>query len=192
MALNVPNGSTTVTVTGYSALGGAGGTGQPLETQSLPVTIAANTTNKLAFALGGIVASAKLAATPPFCIVPIGTIVPVMLQAFDAAGQIIVGSEPYVDTMGNPLSFTLVDTDASTNTHVVAGPRITTPQGAASIQYTGGIANPMLSASIAGGSVGGGVTPRSFTINCTESYGGFFERGGLLVTVSADALAAVD
>ena len=131
------------------------------------VTIAANTTNKLAFALGGIVASAKLFATSPSCLVPTGTIIPVTLQAFDAAGQVIVGSEPYVDTMGNPLSFTLVNTDASTNTHVVAGPPITTPQGAASIQYTGGIANPMLSASIAGGSVGGGVTPRSFTINCT-------------------------
>ena len=62
-------GSATATITAYDATGGAGGSGNKLSTETLPVTIAANATNIVNFALNGIVKSLVLTptATPPGC-----------------------------------------------------------------------------------------------------------------------------
>ena len=104
--LQVPPGTATATIVAYDATGGAGGSGHPLSTQTVSVTVRAGRTNTLNFVLNGIVNAAQIypGNVDPGC--STSGAYPLSFQATDASGNVIVGPGGYVDAKGNPLTFT--------------------------------------------------------------------------------------
>jgi virginiamycin B lyase len=155
---SLPAGSGTVTVTAYDANGGAGGGGHVLSTQTLPVTITANTTTTVNFVLNGVVKSLIVGngILPNPC-ASSGS-VPLNVEALDASGNAIIGPGNYSDAAGDPLTITLTTTDTSGNSTLTNGV-ITAPGGSSpALNWSTGFQNfQTIGATVSGGTIAGSI-----------------------------------
>lgn len=153
--IDAPTGMSTATMTAYDATGGASGGGNKLSTQTVAIAVPSGTTTNLTFTLDGIVNSAAIepGTLDPTC--DYGDTYPLVFQAFDAAGTVIIGPGGYVDASGNALSFTFTSNVANANnvisTGAVTAPASTQP----SVTWSGGL----LPAQTISGAVSGGTVP---------------------------------
>jgi hypothetical protein len=156
-----------VTITAYDATGGAAGSGHALSTETLPVTIQANTTTVVNFVLNGIVDAATiLRGTPSAGCSAAGTY-PLTFEAYDAAGNIIVGPGSYSDAAGDALTFTLTTTDTSGESTFSNGTITGPSSGAPVLNWSGGVLNyQTINATVSGGTIPGSITPAIVSNTC--------------------------
>ncbi len=164
LTAGVPAGTANVTVTAYDAPGGAAGSGNALSTQTLPVTVVANTTSTLGIVLNGVVNRVTLGVAgrnPPLCS---GTCsVPILLDATDADGNVIVGPGSYVDANGDPLTITLGVTGTGTFS---PGSFTSPPTTPPALTYSGCFTGATIAPSVSGGTVPGGTVPLVMPNDC--------------------------
>ena len=111
----VPVGNSTITVSTYASTDGSG---TPLSTTTLPVTVVQGQVNLVTVTLNGVVASLKLSATQTQVTAGKPSSVGLFVQALDAAGKTIIGPGGYSDASGNAISITLTSSDTSGATSV--------------------------------------------------------------------------
>jgi virginiamycin B lyase len=136
ISLQAPSGTQTFSVVLYD---GAGASGNVLSRGSTRVTVAPGTTTALAVTLGGV--PHRLSLSLPASL-PAGTAatVPISLLAYDAQDRLIIGSDPYVDSSGNPITFglTRVDTTAhGSGAMTLSTGTVQTPSDQPSLAYNG-------------------------------------------------------
>jgi virginiamycin B lyase len=162
--VNTPAGPLSATVTAYDATGGGG---NALSTQVVTTTIVPNAVNTLNFVLNGIVKTALIAPgnVDPQC--STSGAYPLVFQAFDASGNVIVGPGTYVDANGNPLTFTFATSDAPPRSTLI-NTTVTGPASAApAIDFTGGlINNQTVTATASGGTFAGTIAPLTVGNDC--------------------------
>ena len=118
--------------------------------QSISGTIA-NTVN---IAFGGVPKTANFTADHLY-LAP-GTLTQtsdITVTVLDAAGDTIIGSDPFVDASGNPLTITLADSDSTGNT-TLSPINFTNPSLTPTLTYTGASALAGTTISIGGSAVG--------------------------------------
>jgi virginiamycin B lyase len=161
----LPPGASSLVVTTYDSLGGAGGGGSALSTQTIPVTISGGRTNALNLVLNGIVngvAPAVAGQNPPQCSATCA--VPILLEATDADGRVIVGPGSYVDANGNALTITLSVTGSGTlSTTTFTAPPATPP----TLNYSGCFNGATITPTVSGGSLNGAAVPLVLADGCT-------------------------
>ncbi len=167
-----PAGNDTLVVTLYD---GAGATGNVLATKTLAQTIAANSTNTISLVLNGVVSS--ISVSPAAQTVPAGvaTSLPVVVNAYDAQNNIIVGPGNYADANGNPLTITLaatqttptVQTPYTAGSATLSATTLTGPSTALTITYDGNaLLSTQFTATVSGGA---GIAPAAATLNVTPA-----------------------
>lgn len=194
----VPAGTSLVTVSTFAS---TDGTGTPLSTATISVTVAAGQVTTVDLTLNGVVSTLSLSVFPAVVYPSVPSTSSVTLNALDAAGKIIVGPGNYVDANGAPLNITLSDSDTSGSTHLSAT-AASAPGGSFTVTYNGavipsftitasatGVTSANASVSVAGGShnlfVGAapGTTCTSYATNITAystSSQGVGQAGGML------------
>ena len=127
MTLSILPGTVTFTVSLYDANGGKGNV---LSTAQTTTTITAGAPNRVALVFGGVVAALTVALVPGS--VPAGNAasVPVVVQAKDAAGYTIVGSDPYA----NPIQLSNDDTSGATT---LSSTTVPSPSASVTLNYNG-------------------------------------------------------
>lgn len=108
------------------------GTGTALSTNKITASIVAGQANPISVSLGGVPATVALVATSPVPSVA-ATSVPVTVNVKDAAGNTIVGSQPFSDANGNAVTIALADSDTTGATTLT--PAALTAPGNATLAY---------------------------------------------------------
>ena len=145
--LPVPVGTTTVTVSTFASTDGSG---TPLSTQNVSVTVVSGTVTVVNLTLNPVVSALAVAVNPSTLGAGIPSSATVSVNALDAAGKTIVGPGTFVDAAGNPLTVTLADSDASGATHL-SQTTLTAPSASIALTYNGAsIGNFTISASAPG------------------------------------------
>jgi hypothetical protein len=108
--VTAPVGTTNVTISTFASTDGSG---TPLSTQTLSVTVVSGLVTTVNVSLNPVVASMTLTVTPSMLAGGIASTSTVQLRALDPAGNLIIGPGSFVDASGNPLTITLHDSDAS-------------------------------------------------------------------------------
>src|SRR5947209_4207012 len=144
----VPAGTATVTLATFASTDGSG---TPLSTQSLTVTVTANAVTSIDVTLNGVVAALAISVSPDVLASGHASTSSVAVNALDASGNVIVGPGNYVNAAGSAVTVTLTDSDTSGATHL-SQTSLTAPAASAiSLSYNGAqIGNFTLSASASG------------------------------------------
>ncbi|HYW55046.1 MAG TPA: hypothetical protein VE826_13825, partial [Dongiaceae bacterium] len=144
----VPAGTATVTLATFASTDGSG---MPLSTQSLTVTVTANAVTSIDVTLNGVVAALAISVSPDVLASGHASTSSVAVNALDASGNVIVGPGNYVNAAGSAVTVTLTDSDTSGATHL-SQTSLTAPAASAiSLSYNGAqIGNFTLSASASG------------------------------------------
>ncbi len=129
----VPVGTATVTVATYASTDGSG---TPLSTASVSVTVVSGTVTTVNLVLNGVVAALSVAVSPPGLTSGVASTSSVLVNAVDAAGDTIIGPGVYADATGAPLTVNLADSDASGATHLSTA-AITAPTTGITLSYNG-------------------------------------------------------
>ncbi len=108
------------------------GTGTALSTNKITASIVAGQANPISISLGGVPATVALVVTSPVPSVA-ATSVPVTVNVKDAAGNTIVGSQPFSDANGNAVTIALADSDTTGATTL--SPATLTAPGNATLAY---------------------------------------------------------
>ena len=165
---SAPVGADTIAIATFAS---SNGTGTPLSTATITVTVVSGASNPVTANLNGVVASVTT-STPTL---DAGTSFsgPITVQAFDAAGAPIVGSAPYA----NP--FTLTDGDASGGTsltdNATTGLTVTVsgPNDVVILNYDGSAIDPFsISATLPGQAAGAGGSTTVTVINQPVTFPG--------------------
>lgn len=133
LTISLPVGTTLVRVSTYAA---ADGSGMPLSTTAVSVTVVAGAVNSVAFTLDGVVASLAVAIVPAAFTNGIASSAAVTVNALDAAGKIILAPGAYVDANDAPLAITLSNSDTSGATHLSTA-TVTAPTSGIILSYNG-------------------------------------------------------
>ncbi len=170
--ISAPVGNDTFIVTLYDA---GGGSGHALATKTLTQTVSANAANTIALVLNGVVN--RISLTPATQTVPAGvaTAMPVIVNAYDAQNNIIVGPGNYTDAGGNALTIALtaVQTTPTVQTPYTAGSAtlsattLTGPTTALTMSYDGNaLLSTQFTATVTGGAA---VAPASAALSVTPT-----------------------
>ena len=131
--VQVPVGTTTVVVSTFASTDGSG---TPLAKAAVSITVVAGTVQAVNVTLNGVVASLFLSVAPTTLTNGEPFTASVTVGAKDAAGNTIVGPEPYADVNGNPISITLTDGDTSGAT-MLSQASVTAPTASVTLNYNG-------------------------------------------------------
>ena len=115
--LPVPIGTTTVTISTYAS---TDGTGTPLSTATLSITVVGGQVTTLDVTLNPVVSGMSMTVGTGQTLVVPGTpsTTTLLVTPVDAAGRTIIGPGAYVDAAGNPVTITITDSDTSGATSV--------------------------------------------------------------------------
>jgi hypothetical protein len=118
--------------------------------------------------LSGVVTRIALTLGTPTTPAGTAATVPIAVNAYDAANDLIIGAGGYADAAGDALTITLADSDHSGATTLQGGV-ITGPSTSVTITYSGTLpSTPTLaatiSATVSGGTVATAITPQTLSI----------------------------
>ena len=101
---SAPVGNSTLTVQLFAS---TDGTGTPLSTNTIPISVVQDQVNSIPITLNGVVNTLTLTVTPSTVTVGTATAATATLGGLDAAGDNIVGPGAFVDANNDPLTPTL-------------------------------------------------------------------------------------
>ncbi|HTV75298.1 MAG TPA: hypothetical protein VME66_16515 [Candidatus Acidoferrales bacterium] len=110
--------------------------GNLLSTGTTSQTIAAGTATTVNVTLNGVVSSIGVSVPNDALLVGTASQQPIVVTAYDADGNAIVGPGSYVDANGSPLGIAVADSDPSETTALSSG-TVTAPSSAITLNYNG-------------------------------------------------------
>lgn len=160
VSLLAPSGNGTFSVALYD---GANATGNVLSAGSTQAVVVSGGSTALSVVLGGVVRSIALAMPAS---IPAGTptSVPIAVTARDAQGRTIVGSDPFADASGNPVTITLSNVDTTANGSgkmTMTNAVMHTPADVPSLAYNGAAMTGTLVTAVVGGGAAQGLAGMS-------------------------------
>ena len=179
--ISAPVGSDLFDVKLYDA---TNATGNVLSHGSATQTIVAATANTVTLTFGGVVKSIALGSTAST--VNAGTPVQIIIAAFDAAGQHIVGTANY----DNPITLTNADTSGTTSLNTT---NVTSPNTVVTLSYNGA-SSSVSSAQITGSATGatsGSVSVTKGSGSGAASSVSFLSSGAGSIAASSTAATVV-
>ena len=191
-SVNAPIGSDTFVVTLYA---GVGGSGSVLGTKTVMQSVLANATNTIALVMNGVVSSISLALGTTTLPAGAPASLPLVVNAYDAQSNIIVGSGIYSDANGNPLTIVLsaqrsaptVQSPYSAGAVTLSGTTLTSPTAPLTVSYDG---NALLSAQFTATVTGGAsIQPATATLTFVPTvyeYPALANGGPYSLTVGPD------
>ena len=170
----VPLGPDTFTVTLYDAVGGAGGVGHALATNTI-VYAAKPGTNILPLVVNGVVASLSLSLGTAALPAGASGSTSLTVSAKDIDGNIIVGPGGYADAAGNPLTINLTATQSqpavaapyTAGAATLSASTLTVPGPVLTVSYDGkALLATQIAATVTGGTI---VPPATATLTFTPT-----------------------
>ncbi len=125
--LTAPIGTQTIAVSLYDQPSGAGNV---LSSGATTATIVAGQQNVVSIVFGGVVARLAVSLGVASANAGSATQIPVVMKAFDAAGNTIIGNDPFVNAVA-------LSSDDKTGATTLSNATLSSPASAASLSYNG-------------------------------------------------------